>query len=899
MSRSNITIQQAPDSDNHARSDVSINEQLSPLMRGTTVVQQPIKSVEITQGNPMQIVASLSRGIKGDQGIQGVSIASVDLTSSAGLVDTYTITYSDATTTSFNITNGNSIASIQLTSTLGLVDTYTITYLDASTSTFDVTNGYTPEITFVGTVIYVDGVAGPDLKGEKGDTGDQGIQGIQGIKGDKGDQGIQGIQGEQGIQGIQGATGADSTVQGPKGDTGDTGPQGAKGDKGDQGIQGIPGAKGDQGDTGSTGATGSSGANGTNGIDGTNGVDGINGVDGRGVVSVTLTGTAGLVDTYTILYTDATTSTFDVTNGSGGGGGASVSISDTPPSTPSVGDLWFDSVSGGMYVWYDDGDSTQWVATSASGAKGDTGADGATGIGLDSATTDTEPLDTDEVYGLRSAATYIKTTWTTIKTFLKTYFDTIYQALGISNLYHGVVSRSTVSPLPTHLTTTTFTLACATTSLQYYYKGKLVTVSTDKTCSVSTGKNWIYFASDTGTLSVANSFPDQYENVLVATVTWNGADYGLVSDERHGYRRNIPWHLATHEGIGVRYVSGGDFTFTGTTNTNTTFSITATQVDDEDIAFADSGAFTTARILYQTGASTYAFLNTLNAKPYWGGASAGNGIYAVNASTFAQLTITGSNRYFNYFVYHSTDVLNPIYVLAETTATTAGYTSVANARAVSPPQIGATNITSELKLMYRIVVNGAGLIQTPIASDDYRSGGSIPGGGIATTSHNTLSNLELAGTGVAYGHISDQAQTIAGAKTFTDGVVATITGTASGNAVLDSVQTWTKGQAGEITALTSSSASIAINLSDSNNFSHTLTENTTLAAPSNPIAGQSGAITFTQHASSPKTLAYNTFWKFSGGVVPTLTASNSAVDVFTYYCPTNAYAVCSLIKAAA
>lgn len=42
------------------------------------------------------------------------------------------------------------------------------------------------------------------------------------------------------------------------------------------------------------------------------------GLDGRGIVSIAKTGTSGLVDTYTITYTDATTSTFTVTNGANG-----------------------------------------------------------------------------------------------------------------------------------------------------------------------------------------------------------------------------------------------------------------------------------------------------------------------------------------------------------------------------------------------------------------------------------------------------------------------------------------------------------------------------------------------------------------------------------------------------
>lgn len=41
----------------------------------------------------------------------------------------------------------------------------------------------------------------------------------------------------------------------------------------------------------------------------------IAGEDGRGIISVTKTATSGLIDTYTITYTDNTTSTFQVTNG--------------------------------------------------------------------------------------------------------------------------------------------------------------------------------------------------------------------------------------------------------------------------------------------------------------------------------------------------------------------------------------------------------------------------------------------------------------------------------------------------------------------------------------------------------------------------------------------------------
>ena len=47
-------------------------------------------------------------------------------------------------------------------------------------------------------------------------------------------------------------------------------------------------------------------------------VVGENGEDGRGIRCIQKTGTSGLVDTYTIYYTDDTTTTYEVTNGEGG-----------------------------------------------------------------------------------------------------------------------------------------------------------------------------------------------------------------------------------------------------------------------------------------------------------------------------------------------------------------------------------------------------------------------------------------------------------------------------------------------------------------------------------------------------------------------------------------------------
>lgn len=95
-------------------------------------------------------------GATGATGETGNGIQNIAKTGTSGLVDTYTITFTDGTTTTFTVTNGadgedgatgatgatgNGIASITKTGTSGLVDTYTITFTDGTTTTFTVTNG--------------------------------------------------------------------------------------------------------------------------------------------------------------------------------------------------------------------------------------------------------------------------------------------------------------------------------------------------------------------------------------------------------------------------------------------------------------------------------------------------------------------------------------------------------------------------------------------------------------------------------------------------------------------------------------------------------------------------------------------------------------------------------------
>lgn len=116
----------------------------------------------------------------------------------------------------------------------------------------------------------------------------------------------------------------------------------------------------------------------------------------------------------------------------------------------------------------------------------------------------------------------------------------------------------------------------------------------------------------------------------------------------------------------------------------------------------------------------------------------------------------------------------------------------------------------------------------------------------------------------------------------TSDIGVTVQGYDVDTAKTDVAQTFTKAQRGTPVSLTSTSSNIAVDFAASNNFTHTFTENTTLANPTNIVAGQSGSIMFIQ-GSTPYTLAYSSYWKFSSGTVPTVTSTANAEDLLVYY----------------
>jgi len=211
---------------------IEIHTTSEPVSIGINTTSQAV-SVGL---NPQEVPV-VSVGTNPILGPTGNGIESITKTSTAGLIDTYTITYTYTSPTTFTVTNGSSISSITKTSTSGVVDTYTITLTNGNTSTFTVTNGSS-----ISTISKTS---------------------------------ASGLVDTYTITLTDGTTSTFTVTNGAKGD------------------------KGDKGDAGETGAT------------------------GNGISFISKTSTSGLIDTYTISYTNGTTQIYTVTNGEDGENGFS------------------------------------------------------------------------------------------------------------------------------------------------------------------------------------------------------------------------------------------------------------------------------------------------------------------------------------------------------------------------------------------------------------------------------------------------------------------------------------------------------------------------------------------------------------------------------------------------
>ena len=195
---------------------------------------------------------------------------------------------------------------------------------------------------------------------------------------------------------------------------------------------------------------------------------------------------------------------------------------------------------------------------------------------------------------------------------------------------------------------------------------------------------------------------------------------------------------------------------------------------------------------------------------------------------------------------------------------------------------GQTAMTGNLNLSNNKIVN---LLTPTISTDGVNK--AYADALVNGTASGSFTTLTVTGT-------TTLATALTGVLKGTSGVVSVATA-GTDYAGISTAQSFTAGQRGSVSALTDG-ATITPNFNTANNFSLTIGGNRTLANPTNITAGQSGVIVITQDGTGGRTLAFGSYWDFSGGTAPTLTTAASAVDVLVYYVNSTTSITASLIS---
>ena len=331
-------------------------------------------------------------------------------------------------------------------------------------------------------------------------------------------------------------------------------------------------------------------------------------------------------------------------------------------------------------------------------------------------------------------------------------------------------------------------------SWSYYAKGVKHTVTGSKTVSVpaadaTTKLYYIYIGNNVtdGTLTCSTdtwNFNDD-GRVAVATVTRNSTltPAYLIGEERHTCKIARRDQMIEHYTNGAIYASGGDITGVAAataTLTAITPAVAAVKWFDEDIyetsdAIIDSNGVTDLRysVAYKTGLDSWAWQRSLVPFKYTGlgfiettnntNATVGG----VAAWTTGLHSGAGSNNYVNYFMFacsaqgQESVFFIPGQVLHLTAAAAYAETWASINMSGFPLQDGVA------VYMFTYFLNGSALGKVTLARLPVRVSGSLTTSTVSSTAlHDSLASINLAASGITYGHIDDATQTIAGSKTF-------------------------------------------------------------------------------------------------------------------------------------
>ena len=340
----------------------------------------------------------------------------------------------------------------------------------------------------------------------------------------------------------------------------------------------------------------------------------------------------------------------------------------------------------------------------------------------------------------------------------------------------------------------TFTITPTSSSFHFYGGGVKyeVTGADSVVISNTEGLHVIYYDGETLT-SVDNPNDGQIDvairtKVLIAYIYWNATDEqsSYFADERHGILMSPSTHSYLHFTRGAQYLNGlgvGDIDTSGdgTLAADAQFSVAGGMIVDEDMIIQPGevestsglpiyyldGANANMRKVIQAGFPVYA-TSSPNGRLWWN---------EWTGSTW-QLTEVDNNDFVLCHVFAINGIAGrdqQIAIIGQ-----GEYNTVGQARAGATTEIStiltqlpveemipiasiiyqtSTGYSNAVKARTRTTDTGEDFVDwrvTELAQ------------GVTPSSHANLTDLELAASGSNWGHISDQLQTIAGIKNFSD-----------------------------------------------------------------------------------------------------------------------------------
>lgn len=273
-----------------------------------------------------------------------------------------------------------------------------------------------------------------------------------------------------------------------------------------------------------------------------------------------------------------------------------------------------------------------------------------------------------------------------------------------------------------------FQITTATT-YDVWSNGNKFTKTTTQQVAIASDLRLHYVYFDTsGVIQVStDAWSVKSDIVSIAMVYKDGSNY-VITDERHGWRRDRDWHDWAHDTIGARYRSGLTGTFT-----NTTLSIVQGVIYDEDIEFDTGGTKTDCQLWYRNAGLTAMRVELGVSTPY---KPSGGGVLQYDAA--GTLTDATVNRYVNSYVYATNGSAYPIVVVVGQ----AQHVNLAGARNEAFPSILLN--TAEWKLLYRATYQNVGGTPTYVEALDLRLQSTGPATTAASVDHAGLTGRDTA-----------------------------------------------------------------------------------------------------------------------------------------------------------